>query len=186
MGINKVIYGNNVIIDLTDSTVTPGVLLEGYTAYDASGKKITGTLILDWEDTPATIVAVRSYMNFNSSTGTMILEASNTEAVLMSTQQNDYSFVDRNGYTDYLLPVDPKAKKVIVSYSGSRTMGTYRYQGFKDNGGTFTRVFDSGKISNNTYSFAGNTIDYIVVSMELSGSNWPWEDTQTASLKFTN
>lgn len=42
MGINKVQYGNTVLIDLTDSTVTASVLMEGYTAYDRTGTLITG------------------------------------------------------------------------------------------------------------------------------------------------
>lgn len=43
MAINKVVYGGRTLIDLTGVTVTPEVLLKGYTAYDASGNLITGT-----------------------------------------------------------------------------------------------------------------------------------------------
>lgn len=43
MGINKVQYGNTTLIDLTSDTVTPSVLMEGYTAHDRSGAIITGT-----------------------------------------------------------------------------------------------------------------------------------------------
>ena len=43
MGINKVQYGNTTLIDLTNDTVTPSVLMEGYTAHDRSGAVITGT-----------------------------------------------------------------------------------------------------------------------------------------------
>ena len=43
MGVNKVVLGNRTLIDLTAVTVTPEVLLEGYTAYDASGNLIVGT-----------------------------------------------------------------------------------------------------------------------------------------------
>ena len=42
MANNKVLLGNEVLIDLTDSTVNPNVLLAGYKAYDASGNAITG------------------------------------------------------------------------------------------------------------------------------------------------
>ena len=42
MANNKVVLGNEVLIDLTDSTVNPNVLLAGYKAYDASGNAITG------------------------------------------------------------------------------------------------------------------------------------------------
>lgn len=44
MGVNKVVLGNRTLIDLTAVTVTPEVLLDGYTAYDASGNLITGTM----------------------------------------------------------------------------------------------------------------------------------------------
>lgn len=42
MAVNKVIYGNNTIIDLTDSTVTPETLGEGVIAYNAKGERIVG------------------------------------------------------------------------------------------------------------------------------------------------
>lgn len=41
---NKVEIGNDVIIDLTSDTVTAAKLAQGYTAHDASGAPITGTL----------------------------------------------------------------------------------------------------------------------------------------------
>lgn len=44
MGVSKVTLGNQVIFDLTNDTVTPGTLLQGVIAHDASGKRITGAL----------------------------------------------------------------------------------------------------------------------------------------------
>lgn len=46
MAINKVEYGGKTLIDLTEDTVTPETLVEGETAHDASGNRITGTLNL--------------------------------------------------------------------------------------------------------------------------------------------
>lgn len=43
MAVNKVIYGDNTLIDLSGSTVTPETLAEGETAYNAAGELITGT-----------------------------------------------------------------------------------------------------------------------------------------------
>ena len=43
MGINKVVYGNQTLVDLTEDTVTPETLLLGETAHDASGELIVGT-----------------------------------------------------------------------------------------------------------------------------------------------
>lgn len=60
MAVNKVVINQdgveNVLIDITDSTVTPEKLAEGETAYDKSGEKITGTMSpgLDTSDATAT------------------------------------------------------------------------------------------------------------------------------------
>ena len=44
MGVNKVILGNENIIDISDSSVSASNLLANETAYDASGTKITGQM----------------------------------------------------------------------------------------------------------------------------------------------
>ena len=41
--INKVIYGNRTLIDLTGDTVEAAKILNGYTAHDKSGAPITGS-----------------------------------------------------------------------------------------------------------------------------------------------
>lgn len=41
---SKIVYGDKVLVDLTEDTVTPATLKSGVTAHDASGAKITGTL----------------------------------------------------------------------------------------------------------------------------------------------
>lgn len=46
MGVSKVIYGNDVLIDLTGDTVTAGNLKTGYTAHGADGEEIVGTASL--------------------------------------------------------------------------------------------------------------------------------------------
>lgn len=47
MAINKIVFGNEVKIDLTSDTVTPSDLASGVTAHDASGAIITGTSTKD-------------------------------------------------------------------------------------------------------------------------------------------
>lgn len=43
--VNKVVIaGGGVLIDLTSDTVEPDKIVEGYTAHDASGAPVTGTL----------------------------------------------------------------------------------------------------------------------------------------------
>ena len=43
MAINKVVYGNQTLVDLTSDTVTPEKLMSGETAHNAAGGQITGT-----------------------------------------------------------------------------------------------------------------------------------------------
>ena len=40
--VNKVVFGNDTLIDLSSDTVYPGALLQGYTAHNASGAPING------------------------------------------------------------------------------------------------------------------------------------------------
>jgi len=50
MAINKVVFGNNTLIDLTSDTVTADKLAQGITAHDKSGSAITGTMKSDIAD----------------------------------------------------------------------------------------------------------------------------------------
>lgn len=49
MAVNKVVYGGQTVIDLTNDTVTPSDLMSGVTAHGANGQTITGTFSLDTE-----------------------------------------------------------------------------------------------------------------------------------------
>lgn len=44
MGISKVVYGGNALVDLMGDTVVESALLEGYTAHNKAGDSVTGTL----------------------------------------------------------------------------------------------------------------------------------------------
>ena len=41
---NKIIYNGTTLIDLTGDTVTTATLAQGYTAHDATGALITGSM----------------------------------------------------------------------------------------------------------------------------------------------
>ena len=43
MGVNKIVYGGQTKLDISNDTVTPSALLEGYTAHDNTGALIVGT-----------------------------------------------------------------------------------------------------------------------------------------------
>ena len=53
------VYNGNTLIDLTSDTVTPEVMLAGYTAHDASGEEIEGSIEI------ATLSEVQSYFGLN-------------------------------------------------------------------------------------------------------------------------
>ena len=77
MGKSKIIFGNEVLMDLTNDTVEAGKLLSGYTAHGADGEAITGTCTYDADTSDATATAAEiltgktAYKNGNKLTGTM-------------------------------------------------------------------------------------------------------------------
>ena len=77
MAINKVIYGGDVLIDLTGDTITPDKLASGVKAHDASGEQITGTNTFDADTQDATagiaeiLAGKTAYVRGEKLTGTM-------------------------------------------------------------------------------------------------------------------
>lgn len=100
--INKVIYGGNVLLDLTGDTVTPSDLAYGVKAHDNSGMQITGTSTKDSDTTDANATAAEilatktAYVNKNKITGTMPNRGQVTGTI--STKAETYTI--QNGYHD--------------------------------------------------------------------------------------
>ena len=100
--INKVIYGGNVLLDLTGDTVTPSDLAYGVKAHDNSGTQITGTSTKDSDTTDANATAAEilatktAYVNKNKVTGTMPNRGQVTGTI--STKAETYTI--QNGYHD--------------------------------------------------------------------------------------
>lgn len=75
--VNKVVYGGDVLIDLTGDTVSKDKLLSGITAHDKSGAKITGECTFDVDSTDATAAVAEilsgktAYARGSKLTGTM-------------------------------------------------------------------------------------------------------------------
>lgn len=75
--VNKVVYGGEVLIDLTGDTVTADKVLKGYTAHDKSGETITGTCNYDVDSEDATVAVAEmligktAYARGSKITGTM-------------------------------------------------------------------------------------------------------------------
>lgn len=77
MAINKIVYGNTVLIDLTADTITADKILVNYTAHDASGNAITGSCEFDVNSQDATVQVAEmldgktAYARGTKLTGTM-------------------------------------------------------------------------------------------------------------------
>jgi len=77
MAISKIIYGGDVLLDLTADTVTAGHLIKGYTAHGADGELITGTNDWDSNTQDATaadaeiLLGKTAYVKGTKKTGTM-------------------------------------------------------------------------------------------------------------------
>ena len=75
--VNKIVYGNTVLIDLTADTVTDDKILASYTAHDAGGNIITGTCDFDVNSQDATVkvaemlIGKTAYARGTKLTGTM-------------------------------------------------------------------------------------------------------------------
>lgn len=102
MAINKVIYGGETLIDLTNDTVTADKMLTGYTAHDKSGAPVTGTCDYDSNTQDATATAAElletktAYVNGSKVTGTM----PNRGAVTGSIAAKEEQYTVPNGFHD--------------------------------------------------------------------------------------
>lgn len=140
MTINKVIYGNTTLIDLTADTVTESDILAGKTAHDKSGAAITGTCDYDsnTQDANAAVAEIltgkTAYARGAKLTGTMPNNGaySNTIATANGTVTIPLGFHDGSGVigidaTEKIKLTDPSNIKAGVSLMG--TIGTYTGEG---------------------------------------------------------
>lgn len=102
MAKNKIVYGSEVLIDLTADTVTADKLASGITAHDKSGEVITGTNTYDSDTTDATAAVAEVltgktfYARGSKMTGTMPNNGAVTGTI--ATKDDQYSVAQ--GYHD--------------------------------------------------------------------------------------
>lgn len=102
MAINKIVYGGDVLIDLTGDTITKDKLLKGYTAHGADGEPINGSCEFDanTQDATATdaeiLLGKTAYNKGTKRTGTM----PNNGAVNGSISTKSGQYTVPQGYHD--------------------------------------------------------------------------------------
>ena len=102
MGKSKIVYGGEVLIDLTPDTVTKDNLLKGYTAHGADGELINGACEFDSNTQNATaadseiLVGKTAYVKGTKKTGTM----KNNGAVKGTIVAKDGKYTVPQGYHD--------------------------------------------------------------------------------------
>lgn len=102
MGKSKIIYGGQVLIDLTADTAKADKVLKGYTMHDAAGDKITGTCDFDANTQDATaadseiLAGKTAYVKGAKKTGTM----KNNAAVSGTINAKEGVYTVPQGYHD--------------------------------------------------------------------------------------
>lgn len=117
--ISKVIYGGQVLIDLTNDTVVPNKLLKGYTAHGADGKLVNGSCTYDADTSDATATAAEilagktAYKNGAKVTGTM----KNNGAVAGKISTKDGKYIVPQGYHDGsgVVEIDETEKAKLIA-----------------------------------------------------------------------
>lgn len=195
---------SSTITPITDATIDSVVITMGgvditddvwkETIGKISIYNITGDIVITavasiplWTETISdTAVAIRSVWQVTS--GVPALDNSNREAAIGVTTANSYAYTDRESKSVYVMPVKAKACDVSVNVTDG-TSCTYHFIGLKANGnGTFTTVFNTGKISDAIYAWTAGTIDHILISLERTdGTSWAWGyNDALISVTFTN
>lgn len=102
LNVNKVIYGGDVLIDLTGDTVSADKILKGITAHDKSGAKITGecTYDSDTSDDTAAVAEILAGKTAHARGGKLTGTMKNNGAVkgVISTVAGEYTVPQ--GYHD--------------------------------------------------------------------------------------
>ena len=113
---NKIIYGGEVLIDLTSDTVQANQVLSGATFHDKTGATVTGTCDYDSNTTDATakageiLTGKTTYVNKAKVTGTMANQGAQINNITTKAQKVTIKngFHDGSGYVQ--IDADEQAK----------------------------------------------------------------------------
>ena len=102
MGRSKIVLGGEVLIDLTNDTITKEKLLKGFTAHGADGEEITGTCEYDVNSSNATATVAEVLAGKTFAKGGKVLEGTmpNNGAVSGEISTKDGTYAVPQGYHD--------------------------------------------------------------------------------------
>lgn len=102
MAINKIIYGNKVLLDLTGDTTTPDKVLLGFTYHDAAGELQNGTCTFDLDTSEATLKVAEALegKSFGARGSLQVGTMKNNGAVSGVISTKDGSYTVPIGYHD--------------------------------------------------------------------------------------
>lgn len=183
---------DSVIVTMGGADITSTAYADGTITIES----VTGDIVITavasvplWSETVSDIaVAIRSTWSMPSTSGVPSLANSNANAAIGVTTVNDYAYTDRESNPIYLMPVNAKAVDVTVVNSDGSAV-TYCFVGLKSDGsGSFTKVFDTDRQTENTCTWTAGAIDYILIFMQRTdATSYPWGyDDAQVSVTFTN
>lgn len=178
MGVSKVVFGNDTLIDLTNDTVTPDTLAKGATAHASNGDLIVGT----------------GFSGGSSSSN--VGEAALLTAMMLDRQVNDqirisvgkfknagagwntYSFPEELDFVPYLYAYSPGGNLVVEI--GNVTTSSFQYRLLGRGEGSGYKHTASSHSSTSTvtafdyawfYPIETTTDDIFYVAFEKGGEN---------------
>lgn len=188
MGVNKVLFGGETVMDISDSTVTPGTLSKGATAYNSAGEKITGTMELT-KSSVTTALGYTPVKSVNGKTGEAITLSANDvgavpASIYLATDKEYYvdavNGSDNNNGTSTSTPFASLSKAInsIPRDLGGRTVNINTMSDITLANGSFNKIFYkfNGRIvirgyQNVVYKITGNTNGYDegIIAIKYSG-----------------
>lgn len=143
MAVNKVVFGNKVIIDLTGDDVTPETLLKGTVAHNKAGDEIVGTYEADLE--------IENILENGFSSGNIVRTVTNDviTATNNTTGQTLIKTIGDHKITIVLSESDLVIGKLIRTYNNDYSVIT-------------SVNYYSGTTSTKTFDYVNNSMSLIV------------------------
>lgn len=156
MGVSKVVYGNDTLIDISNDTVSPSNLLSGATAHDSSGTSISGNVIVPSTLNDLTDVDISSVANGN------IIRYNNTSSKWENVDGDDY-WLSKSGGT---IKVDSGNTYLSIEGATSSNYGQLQLK----RGGYAARLTAASDLTNNRDISFPNINGNVVVSANYGTS----------------